>query len=426
MTIEIRTDRRLIRADRHSERFVLVRVTAPAAPRDRRARAPVNLAFVLDRSGSMGGQKIRLARRAVEESLARLHADDRFSLVVYDDRVDVVVEGTQASAEARAQALARLAAIDARGSTNLAEGWLRGCEQVAAELSAGGIDRCLLLTDGLANVGITDGAELERYAGDLRARGVQTTTFGVGEDFDEQLLQRMAVVGGGHFYYIEMPAQITDHVTSEVGETLDVVAHEAVLHVTAPEAVTVQPLTPVPSQAQGARTVISLGDLVSEQQIEVVLRLRFPHGASGTEIGALFALSARNGVVSGESAGRVAWTYADDAANDRQPRDRDVDRAVARLFAARARQEAAALNRSGDFAGAQQRLGLVAERITGYAGDDAELGGMAAALRDEAVRWAAPACEPARKRAFAASYNLAHSRTVEGRARRPSGGDNGA
>jgi len=87
------------------------------------------------------------------------------------------------------------------GSTNLAEGWLRGAEQVASHLAAEGVNRVLLLTDGLANVGITDPAQLAAHAAQLRKRGVATSTIGVGEDFDESLLQALADAGGGHFYF---------------------------------------------------------------------------------------------------------------------------------------------------------------------------------------------------------------------------------
>ena len=79
----------------------------------------------------MSGEKLRVAKIAVEEAIARLQPDDRFSVVVYDDVVDVVIESTTASAEARRGAIERLRTIEARGSTNLGEGWLRGCEQVA-------------------------------------------------------------------------------------------------------------------------------------------------------------------------------------------------------------------------------------------------------------------------------------------------------
>ena len=109
MTFTVRPDRRFIRPTYRSNRFVLVEVTAPPA-RTERVRPPVNLAFVLDRSGSMSGDKIRLAKQAIEEAIARLHDDDRFAIVIYDDHIDVVVPGTLATPDARRTALDRLRA----------------------------------------------------------------------------------------------------------------------------------------------------------------------------------------------------------------------------------------------------------------------------------------------------------------------------
>jgi Ca-activated chloride channel family protein len=120
----------------------------------------VNLAFVLDRSGSMSGEKISLAKRAIETAVDRLLPTDRFAVVCYDDRIDVVVEGTSASREAKTNAIERLRSIDARGSTDLGGGYLRGAEQVALAMAEPGVNRVLLLTDGLANQGITDPVEL--------------------------------------------------------------------------------------------------------------------------------------------------------------------------------------------------------------------------------------------------------------------------
>lgn len=427
-SITARADRRLIRANGKSERFVLVELTAPPATQDRQ-RPPVNLAFVLDRSGSMAGAKIELAKRAVEEAIARLDTRDRFSIVVYDEVIDVVVESTPASAEARRNATARLATVDARGSTNLGEGWLRGCEQVAAHLAREGVDRCLLLTDGLANVGITDADELARHASELRARGVSTSTFGVGNDFDERLLQAMADAGGGHFYYIADAAQIRDHIASEVGETLEVVVREAELELIVGEGVQVEAISPQPVQARGSRTVVTLGDLVADQALQIVLRLTFPYGDIGRETGAILGLldrDDRDGVVRGDRDGvvrgagsnevRLTWAYADHASNDAQPREIEVDRAVARQFAARALQEALIRNRAGDYDGARRLLKRTEGRIRTYAGRDADLRAIVNELEAEGPAYIRLMAAPELKQRHFASANLARGRTAQGAA----------
>ncbi len=428
-TLRARSDRRFIRATHRSERFVLVELEAPAAAQGP-TRDPVNLAFVLDRSGSMSGQKLDLAKRAIETAVERLLPSDRFAIVCYDDRIDVVVDGTNASREAKTNAVQRLRAIDARGSTNLGSGYLRGAEQVALGMAegAGGdgasarpsISRVLLLTDGLANQGITDPAELTRHASELRARGVTTTTFGVGEDFDESLLQSMADAGGGHFYFIGNAAQIQDLIASEVGELLQVVARDVNLVITAPDGLEPRTLSPYAIERRGSRHHVLLGDLVAEQRLEVVLRIKFGYGPIGQEIGILVAATDREGVLlaAGATPVGVGWEYADDATNDAQERDRSVDRAVARLFAARARQGAVNLNRLGDFREARLELREVAERIAAYAGRDPELRALVNELRAEEDRWAAPMPEMARKVQHAqASYAL-RSRAPDGRANR--------
>ena len=220
MTFELLADRTLIDAESASTRHVLVRIQAPAAEGESE-RLPVNLAFVLDRSGSMQGEKIRLAREATLNAIRTLRERDRFSVVTYDDEVEVIVPATAATTEARHEAERRLREVTARRTTDLCGGWLAGCEQVARGLDEGGVGRCLLLTDGLANVGVTDHDELVGHARELAARSVETTTFGVGRDFDERLLDDMADAGAGNFYFIEGAAQIPDFIASEVGEALE-------------------------------------------------------------------------------------------------------------------------------------------------------------------------------------------------------------
>jgi len=414
----------LVRASGGSERFVLAEFVAPTPTRDPAHRRPsVNLAFVLDRSGSMAGRgKLELAKQGVLEALDRLEPTDRFCVVTYDEVIDVVVASTAASAEARRLAVEALAEVGPRGSTNLAEGWLRGAEQVASHLSETGVNRVLLLTDGLANVGLTDVAQLAAHAAQLRKRGVATSTIGVGEDFDEVLLQQMADAGGGHFYFAGSLVEIRDHLTSEVGEALDVSVRDATLTVTASKGVSVSGLTPHPCEGHGARTVFQLGDLVSGQLARVVVRLRFPSGALGAEAGLLFALSDADGVLSasgGFEVTGIAWHFASDADSHTQPRDRVVDRAVAELFASSARQEAVGLNRSGDWRGAERALHSVSDRIAGYAGSDPELRALVHELSFvEAPKMAAPMPEMSRKSMYFASTNLSRGRSSSGKSRK--------
>jgi Ca-activated chloride channel family protein len=426
MTLAVRADRRFIRTGYRSNRFLLIEIAAPTAARRETGRAPVNLAFVLDRSGSMSGPKIATARDAVEDAINRLSSDDRFAVVVYDDQIDVVAESSLATPEARRRAIDALRRVDARNSTNLGEGWLRGCEQVSRHLLERGVNRTLLLTDGLANIGMTDTVELQGHAAELRRRGVSTSTFGVGADFDEHLLQAMADAGAGHFYFIESAAQIRDHMTSEVGESLDVVARDVKVRVEVPEGVTVASLSPFSAETRrgsGAMqaTVLSVGDLVSEQRVMVVVRLNFAYRHAGGTVAARVGLEDRDGALAPSTptaTAEVAFEYADDRTNDLQPRDIDVDRAVARTFAARVRVEALDLNRKGLFGDAAARLDAVARRIRDYAGSDSELLRIVAELDADRPVMSAPMAPMAAKAAFFASVNVERSRSPQGKAQR--------
>ena len=418
MILHIGTDRKLIRAAGHSRRYILVTFCAPAAP-PKEGRTPVNVSLVLDRSGSMGGRKIELVREAVRKALAMLRPEDRFSLVVYDDRIDVLVASTSASAEAKRNVERLLARIGARGSTDLGGGWLAGCEQVAAHLDANALGRTLLLTDGLANQGITDHDELVRHAEQLRSRHVTTSTFGVGSDFDETLLERMATAGGGNSYFIEQNVQIVDYLTSELGEALEVVARDAAVEL----------LLPAPVQAgllhdfrhvRDANTMrVHLGDLVSGQEISLILRLDFPAGSPGDTLAVDLCLSDRDRILDAPPSS-IAWEFADHPANDGQPRDIEVDRAVALLYAAQARDQALAQNRIGNFEEARAILRRTAERIREYAGEDRVLLELARELLSEQDQYASYMAAMEMKARYYNSSNLRKSRDPQGRARRSS------
>src|SRR5678815_1496774 len=117
-------------------------------------RIPLNLSVVLDRSDSMAGDKLAAARDAAAMLVQRLHPTDTVSVVAYDDEVITVAE--PATGETQATLPNQIQHIQAGGSTNLSGGWLRGRELVARLKREGGVNRIVLLTDGLANAGITE------------------------------------------------------------------------------------------------------------------------------------------------------------------------------------------------------------------------------------------------------------------------------
>ena len=418
MTLALRTDRRLIRAGARSTRYLVATVFAPTAP-PRAERRPVHVALVLDRSGSMDGErKFGLAREAVEQSLRLLRPEDRFTLVVYDTEVDVLAPAVAASPEAKRMALSRLHDVGPRGGTDLHAGWTTAATQIAEQLRDDAVTRALLLTDGLANHGVTEHGALVEKAAELRRFGIATTTFGVGADFDERLLRDIAHEGGGNFYFIETPAQIADLLTSELGEALEVVARDAVLHLTLPTGADVEPLGRQRwTGGRGEELRISLGDLTSAQELPVVGRIRFPEGAPDAVTSVSARLSDRDGALDMSSV-TCEWRYADHRANDLQPRDVIVDREVAAHYAARARAEATEANRRGDLDLARRVLERTADRIRSYAEGDPAIEAIRRSLLADVDGYGTTMSAMQLKVSFAVAESYGKGRTPDGKARR--------
>ncbi len=416
MTFNVRADRTLVGTTEGGRALALATITAPDLP-PKAGRIPVNVAIVLDRSGSMGGQKIRLARAAVQQALGMLHPTDRFALVAFDHEVTVLTETAPASREAVDNALRQLAEIDARGNTDLSGGWLRGCEQVALGLEAARIGRCLLLTDGLANHGITDPAVLSEHATALRQRGIVTSTFGIGADFDENLLQQIATAGGGHFYFVEKAVQIPDLLTSELGEALEVAVRDVVLDVHGPAGVKMACLNDFPVEPKPAGPVVRIGDLVSGQELAIVVEFHFERGNPGQIIPVEFVLSAE-GIEAPAGFGTLTWMVADDDAVKNQPCDWVVVRAWAERVSARARLEALALNRSGRYADAGRAMRVAAELVLREAGADEAVREIGERMRLEADGFEEQLSAMESKQRHFAATSVLRERTFEGKSRR--------
>lgn len=418
-TFTVQSDRRLVRATRPDQRHVLMRLTAPAARHhdDKPARPGVNVCFVLDRSGSMAGSKLALARYAVQRALTGLTPQDRFAIVTYDNLIETVAGSALATDAAKHAALVALQTVDARGSTALHEGWSQGAEVIKRHLDPASVNRVLLLTDGLANIGETDPAVLSAFAADLRASGVPTSTFGVGADFDEALLQSIADAGGGHFYFIERPEQIPDYMTGELGELLETVARGVGISVKHAPGLIVQALSPVAAKAAVPGDLhLLIGDLVAGQDVEIVLSVEFPAAqALGAQTTVFFTVADRDGILKADGCSLDFESAAAAACKAEKP-NTDVERAVAKLQVAQARQEAVQLHRSGDFKKASQTMLFRRTSVARF--DDPEMQSLGLALHEESMQFLAPMSELDRKSIHYRGSNLARSRDAAGKARR--------
>ena len=185
---------------------MLLELTAPPAPDV--DRAPLDIALVVDRSGSMRGGPMAAVRRAVSELVRIAGPADRIAVVAFDDNIETVLPLAHHDINNVRQQISN---IHSRGSTNLSGGWLKGFEILATAPPVAGravaIKRIIVLTDGHANAGIRNQEELCTMTRGASAQGITTSMIGFADGYDETLLAAMADAGGGNDYWCAGPDQ---------------------------------------------------------------------------------------------------------------------------------------------------------------------------------------------------------------------------
>jgi Ca-activated chloride channel family protein len=345
-------DRRLLTTTQPAERYLRVQVTAPDSP-NTASRLPLNLALIIDRSGSMAGSKLDKAKEAAIFCLRNLTAADRAAIIAYDDEVRVVAASQILTPETKTRMISEVRTIHSGGSTNLGGGWLTGAQEVANhQHEANYLNRAILLSDGLANVGITEPDELAHHAAELRQRGVSTTTMGIGADFNEDLLEQMAIKGAGHFYFIEDARQIPDFLHRELGEVLSTCARRVTLELELPPGVEVRLLNTFESDRVGGVLRVRLDDMIAGESRSLIFKLTVPAGVVGNRVPLGVALS-YNDVESGETrtvrSDEAVLVYADAAACAAETPNATVVEDAALLEVARAREEALRYDAAGQY-----------------------------------------------------------------------------
>lgn len=249
---------------------VMLELQAPPAPAV--ARPPLDVAVVIDRSGSMGGAPLASVTRATAALLHLVGPEDRLGIVAFDDQVDLVLPLAHHDADLVAD---RVLALRPGGSTNLSGGWLKGVELLSAASRPDALTRVVLLTDGEANHGIVEPDRLAELAAGARAQGVTTSCIGFGDHYDEALLALMADAGAGNDYWCAGPDQAAAVFVDELGGLASVVAQNLSVELRPVEALVGAygvlndfPVTRVPGGMQ-----IALGDAYGDERRRVVAAL---------------------------------------------------------------------------------------------------------------------------------------------------------
>lgn len=272
MDASVRLDHTLVAVESEHSVHAMLELAFPEGP-DAGDRPPLHVALVLDRSGSMEGAKLETTKACAAHLVQRLRPTDQVAIVAYDDEVTLVAALDAPDTKRLGPAIS---SIHAGGSTNLSGGWLKGLEELR-RAPANSRRALVLLTDGHANVGVVEPDQLVSMVDGGKGQQVTTTTIGLGDGFDEDLLTRMADAAGGNAHYAAtadaapaifaeefdgLAATVAQNVSIELRPSTDV-AVLAVLHD--------YPIADVPGGLQ-----IALGDAWGGETRRVVFRLGVP------------------------------------------------------------------------------------------------------------------------------------------------------
>jgi len=234
-------------------------------------RPPVNVALVLDKSGSMAGSKLAQAKDAAIRALDRLDSNDIVSVTVYDSTVRVVLPATKLSD--RQAVVQAIQGITADGGTALFAGVSKGAAEVRKFMNRGQVNRVILLSDGLANVGPSNPSTLGELGASLMKEGIAVSTFGLGLDYNEDLMFQLAYRSDGNHVFVERATELASAFDREFNDVLSVVAQEVAITIRCAPGIRPVRLLGIDGEICGQDVVVRLNQLYCEQEKYALLEL---------------------------------------------------------------------------------------------------------------------------------------------------------
>ena len=356
VSVVVAPERKVLASDRPETAVVKVGLTGAALPAG--DRPAVNLALVLDRSGSMGGDRIAKAREAAVAAVQRLDERDYVSVVVFDDRIDVLAGAQTASEANKAAIVEKLRTVEARGATAIFGGVSAAASEIRKNLARKLVNRIVLLSDGAANVGPSSPEELGLLGASLVKEGVSVSTLGVGLGYNENLMAALATRSDGNTYFIENGDDIPRIFDAELGDAFQVAARDVKLSIRFRDAFPVE-LIGRDGRIEDGVVSVDFNQIYSRQEKYVLVRTEFPVGKDGET--REFAAAEVSWVLPGSDAsGSAAATgsvaFSADAKKVAASADAKVLVQSVKTQNAIRTQRALELNSAGDYEGARRLM----------------------------------------------------------------------
>lgn len=326
-------------------------------------RTPLNLAVVLDRSGSMAGAKIEKARQAAMGLVDQLAPGDIFSFITYSDGVETVFSAQEV--EDKEALKRRIARVHPGGSTALYAGVESGAEQLKKHLSSRRISRMILLSDGLANIGPSSPQDLRRLGRALSERDIAVTTIGVGDDYNEDLMAGLAEASDANYYYVKDTEKLPEIFRKEFGELRTVAARGVRIEIVCPEGVRPMGFIGRPERFEHQKATVELNQFTMAQDRYIFLRCLVKD--TGPEIARVKVsyIDEVNGGVEQSVSGIAKVRFTDDEKRSSGSIRAEVVAQKEFLLTALAKDEALAEADAGHYQAAAQRLARQAVVLDG-------------------------------------------------------------
>jgi len=269
LLLTLKSDHGLLPYDKASEVLIRVNVTGKKAPLAK--RPPIHLALVLDRSGSMSGKKIEQARQAAQYIVGQLGPKDQIALVIYDSNVQVLVPMTAVTNPSAIQKIIR--GIEPGGSTALYGGVMAGAGELRRVLDEQAVNRVILLSDGLANVGPQSPDDLARLGRDLQKKGIAVSTVGLGDDYNENLMVALAEASHANYYYVKDVEKLPSIFQEELQVLQQLVARQIKIIIDLPPGLESVEVVGYPEFRPRGRTLeITLPEIAQQQERYFLVR----------------------------------------------------------------------------------------------------------------------------------------------------------